>query len=43
MSQGEMKALRADFDQPLAAVHHTRLARRGRKPVLALEAPGRSR
>ena len=37
-SQGAMKTLRADFDQPLAAVHQTRSPGARVEPVLGLQA-----
>ena len=36
-SQGAMNALRADFDQPAAAVHQTRSPGSRRQPVLGLQ------
>ena len=36
-SQGAMNALRADFDQPAAAVHQTSWPGCGREPVLGLQ------
>ncbi len=37
-SHGAMNTLRADFDQPLAAVHHTSSPARAPEPVLGLQA-----
>ena len=37
-SQGATKTLRADFDQPLAAVHQAQVAGPGAEPVLGLDA-----